>query len=213
MDESHPFLGPSRDRGGGELIGGSVFSGWSGSLLRLRAIEPEDDGYYQDFATDLVGARAVYMAEPPRSRGQLRKDIERLSLAEANDDCFALAIERIGNAEMIGAISTHRTDTRTGTFSYGLAVSAAHRRRGYGSAAARILLAYMFTERRYHKCLVEIHADNAASLRLHHRLGFVQEGLLREQEYLAGRHHDVVLMGLLGREFLAAEQADAQSHE
>lgn len=186
-----------------------MFSGWSDSLVRLRAIEPEDDGYYREFAADVVGARAVYMAEPPRSRGQLRKDVERLSLAESSDDCFALAIERIGDIGMIGAISTHRTNARTGTFSYGLAISAAHRRRGYGTAAARILLAYMFTERRYHKCLVEIHADNAASLRLHHSLGFTQEGLLREQEYLAGRHHDVVLMGLLGREFLS----DAQPHD
>lgn len=189
-----------------------MFSGWSGSRVRLRAIEPEDDAYYRDFAQDIAGARAVYMAEPPRSRGQLRKDIERLGLSETNDDCFALAIERIEGTGMIGAISTHRTSARTGTFSYGLAVAAAHRRHGYGREAARILLAYMFTERRYHKCLVEIHADNSASLRLHHRLGFAQEGLLREQEYLAGRHRDVVLMGLLGREFLPAEQADPQPH-
>ncbi|MBQ1067153.1 GNAT family N-acetyltransferase [Micromonospora chalcea] len=213
MDEGHPVLSSSRDRNGGELIGGSVFSGWSGTLVRLRAIEPEDGGYYQDFAQDIAGSRSVYMVEPPRSRERVRKDIERLGQAEGYNDCFALAVESIGGQGMIGAVSTHRTDGRAGTFSYGLGIGAAYRRRGYGSAAARILLTYMFTERRYHKCLVEIHADNAASLRLHDRLGFVQEGLLREQEFLAGRHCDVVLMGLLRREFLAAEPADARSDE
>ena len=61
----------------------------------------------------------------------------------------------------------------------------------------------MFTERRYHKCLVDIHANNVASLRLHKRLGFVTEGLLREQEYFDGRYQDVVLMGIRGPDFLA----------
>ncbi|MEV0428299.1 GNAT family protein [Micromonospora sp. NPDC050495] len=190
-----------------------MFSSWSGSRIRLRAIEPDDDTYYRDFADDITGARDVFMVEPPRSRERLRKDIERTGLSETSDDSFALAIERIDDPGMIGAISTHRTNARTGTFSYGLAVSQAHRRRGYGIEAARIVLTYMFTERRYHKCLVDIHAGNTASLRLHHRLGFSEEGLLREQEYLAGHHCDVVLMGLLGREFRKAQQATPQSHE
>lgn len=64
-----------------------------------------------------------------------------------------------------------------------------------------ILLRFMFGERRYHKCEVGIYAFNEASIALHHKLGFADEGRLRDHEYLAGRHHDLVLLGLTAEEF------------
>lgn len=44
-------------------------------------------------------------------------------------------------------------------------------------------------------------AGNEASLALMRRLGFTEEGRLREHVFFAGRHHDLVLMGLLADEF------------
>ncbi|WFE27983.1 GNAT family protein [Solwaraspora sp. WMMD791] len=176
---------------------------WVGDLVRLRAIEPDDDGYYLDFAEDTEDERSVFRVEPPRSTAQLRQEIAAVGTWQPGSDCFALAIERVDNPGMIGAISTRDTDPRSGSFSYGLAIARDQRRHGHATEAARILLRYMFTQRRYHKCLVDIHATNVASLRLHERLGFVVEGLLREQEYFDGRYQDVVLMGLLGPDFPA----------
>lgn len=37
--------------------------------------------------------------------------------------------------------------------------------------------------------------NNDASLALFRRLGFVEEGRLREHEFFAGAHHDLVLLG------------------
>jgi RimJ/RimL family protein N-acetyltransferase len=74
--------------------------------------------------------------------------------------------------------------------------SAAHQRRGYASEAVLLLLRFMFGERRYHKCEVHIYAYNLASLALHRSLGFVDEGRLRDPEFFAGGHHDVVVMGM-----------------
>nr|MDT0662105.1 GNAT family N-acetyltransferase [Micromonospora sp. DSM 115978] len=177
---------------------------WAGDLVRLRAIEPDDDGYYAAFAEHTEDVRSVFRVEPPRSAAQRRQELADLTTQQTGSDCFALAIERVDRPGMIGAISTRSADQRSGSFSYGLAIARDHRRRGHATEAARILLTYMFAERRYHKCLVDIHASNVASLRLHKRLGFVTEGLLREQEFFHGRYEDVVLMGLRGPEFLAA---------
>lgn len=177
---------------------------WAGNLVRLRAIEPTDEGYYRDFLSDSDDARAVFRVEPPQSASQLRQELEGLAHQSVEGDRFALAVERHAEPGMVGAVSTRRPDPRTGTFSYGIAIAGAHRRRGYATEAALMILRYMFAERRYHKCLVEIHDTNVASIRLHARLGFVREGLLREQEYLAGRRHDVLLMGLLREHFLTS---------
>ncbi len=59
----------------------------------------------------------------------------------------------------------------------------------------------MFGERRYHKCEAGIYAYNEASLALHRRLGFTEEGRLRDHEFFAGRHHDLVVMGMTAQEF------------
>lgn len=82
-----------------------------------------------------------------------------------------------------------------GRFSYGIAIGHRHQRSGYASEAIVILLSFMFGERRYHKCEVGIYASNEASIALHHKLGFVDEGRLRDHEYFAGRHHDKALLG------------------
>ena len=177
---------------------------WVGDLVRLRPIEPDDDGYYLAFVEHTEDARSVFRVEPPRSTAQRQQELADLTTRQTGSDCFALAIERVDSPGMIGAISTRDADPRSGSFSYGLAIQRDQRRHGHATEAARILLRYMFAERRYHKCLVDIHATNVASLRLHERLGFVTEGLLREQEYFDGRYQDVVLMGIRGPEFPAS---------
>ncbi|MFE4874656.1 GNAT family N-acetyltransferase, partial [Streptomyces sp. NPDC056682] len=52
-----------------------------------------------------------------------------------------------------------------------------------------------------HKCLAAVLAHNEASLALFRGLGFTEEGRLREHVFFAGRHHDLVMMGMLVNEF------------
>jgi RimJ/RimL family protein N-acetyltransferase len=65
----------------------------------------------------------------------------------------------------------------------------------------KILLRYMFTERRYHKAEAGVYAYNKASLALHKRLGFQQEGRLRDHEFLAGAYQDLIVFGITADEF------------
>lgn len=71
------------------------------------------------------------------------------------------------------------------------------------TVAVPLLLNHMFGERRLHKCEANVWAFNAPSLALHRKLGFTEEGRLRDHEFLAGRHHDVVLFGMTAPEFAA----------
>jgi RimJ/RimL family protein N-acetyltransferase len=94
-----------------------------------------------------------------------------------------------------------RLTPRAGWFEYGITIGTDHRRKGYAAEAVVMLLRFMFAERRYHKCQARIFAHNETSLALQRRLGFNEEGRLRDQAFFAGRHHDVVMMGLLADEF------------
>ena len=46
-----------------------------------------------------------------------------------------------------------------------------------------------------------VHEDNAASLGLLAKLGFVQEGRLRQVGFWNGRHHDMLQLSLLAGEW------------
>ncbi|MBC6445798.1 GNAT family N-acetyltransferase [Actinokineospora xionganensis] len=92
---------------------------------------------------------------------------------------------------------------RAGRFGYGVSIGRDHQRRGYAAEAIILLLTYMFGERRCHKCEVSVDAFNEASIALHTKIGFHTEGWLRDYGFSAGRHHDVIVMGMTITEFVA----------
>ncbi|WP_371680873.1 GNAT family N-acetyltransferase [Streptomyces sp. NBC_01276] len=172
---------------------------WVGKRVRLRGIEPDDATAFMGFAVDEEGLGDL--VSPPRSAEGYRVWARERATAAPDADRFQLAVEAVGTGETVGAVGSHQADARTGWFEYGVTIGAEHRRQGYAAEAAVLLLRFMFEENRYHKCQVRIFAHNEASLALHRRLGFVEEGRLRELAYLSGRYHDVVMMGMLADEF------------
>ncbi|WP_371649361.1 MULTISPECIES: GNAT family N-acetyltransferase [unclassified Streptomyces] len=172
---------------------------WSGRRIRLRGIEPDDWAAFMRFAVD--EERMGDLLNPPRSAESFRHWANEQAAAKSDGDCFGLAIEALDTGEMVGAVGSHQADPRAGWFEYGVTVGADHRGKGYAAEAVVMLLRFMFAERRYHKCEARIFAHNEASLALHRRLGFVEEARLRDHVFLAGRHHDLVMMGMLAEEF------------
>ncbi|MGW5673915.1 GNAT family N-acetyltransferase [Streptomyces sp. NPDC003860] len=179
---------------------------WTGERVRLRGIEPDDWTAFMRFAVDEEGLGDLI--QPPRSAEEHRNWTRERAVAGAGDgDRFQLAVETVDGGEIVGAVGSHHADARAGWFEYGVTIGAAHRHRGYASEAVALLLRYMFNERRFHKCQARILAHNEPSLALHRRLGFVEEGRLRDHVFSAGRHHDLVLMGVLADEFVEAQPA------
>lgn len=172
---------------------------WTGKRIRLRGIEPDDWTAFMRFAGD--EERLGDVLRPPRSAEGYRDWAKEQAAAKSDGDCFGLAIEAVDTGEIVGAVGSHHADPQAGWFEYGVTIGADHRRKGYAAEAVVLLLRFMFTERRYHKCEARIFAHNEVSLALHRRLGFVEEGRLRDHVFLAGRHRDLVIMGMLADEF------------
>jgi RimJ/RimL family protein N-acetyltransferase len=172
---------------------------WTGERTRLRGVEPDDWTALMRFAAD--EERLGDLVQAPRSAEGHRERARELAVAASDGDCFTLAIEAVDTGAMVGVVASHHADARAGWFEYGITLGAEHRRKGYATEAAVTLLRFMFEERRFHKCAARVFAHNGASLALQRRLGLVEEGRLREHVFFAGRHHDVVLMGVLADEF------------
>ncbi|MFB6595214.1 GNAT family N-acetyltransferase [Streptomyces diastaticus] len=177
---------------------------WTGEKVRLRGVEPEDWRGFRDLARDLDGVRAADLVRPPRSDEGFRAWTAERAGRPPGGETFRLVVEVVADGSFAGAVTVGETDRRAGRFRIGVEIGRGHRRRGYAAEAVSLLLAYQFGEERLHKCEVEVYAFNEASLALFRGVGFVEEGRLRDHEFLAGAHHDVVLLGITAPEYRSA---------
>lgn len=176
---------------------------WVGDRVRLRGVEPEEWHLAMKFDEDTTVMRNADRLHPPRSKAGYRQWAEA-NAGKPDDDTFGIGIESLAEKQLVGGLTTDGVDKNAGVFSYGITIGAEFQGRGYASEAIILLLRYMFGERRFQKCDVGIYAYNTASLKLHTKLGFVEEGQRRRSQFFAGEYHDVVLMGITIEEYAAA---------
>lgn len=173
-----------------------------GTHVYLAAITEEDvtaiTRWYQDAAfLRLLDARPA----APRTSAQVREEFEAAQKSH-NDYTFAVRLlatgEPIGFVEIDGILWAHRT----AGLGAGLG-SAEHRGKGYGTEACRLALDFAFNELNLHRITGTVFSYNAASLRMCERLGFQREGVFREFLERGGQRYDMILLGLLQREWRA----------
>lgn len=176
---------------------------WTGSRVRLRAIEPDDWQPFQELDLDTDQERQAGGVFLPRSATAYRAWTQDQAERKKSDPELPVRLVIVGLADnaVAGMISTHNESELHGRFGYGIGLGPVFQGRGYASEAMRILFRFMFRERRFHKVEAGVWDYNEASLKLHRRFGFVEEGRRRDAWYLDGGYHDEVHFGLTAAEY------------
>ena len=78
--------------------------------------------------------------------------------------------------------------------------------RGSGRELGKQALNHAFEQLRLHKVCGQVLDFNTRSIAFHRRLGFSEEGRLRDQHFDGDQFHDVVCFGLLSNEWRALEE-------
>lgn len=73
---------------------------------------------------------------------------------------------------------------------------------GYGTEAMRLLIDYAFNHRNLNRIEALVLEDNKASRRMHEKLGYQQEGLLRQSVYKQGTYKNQIVFALLKSEYI-----------
>lgn len=120
-----------------------------------------------------------------------------------SDSDFNFALRLIETDKPIGLAAIHSLEwgSRSGRLSIGIGGSE-YRSRGFGSEALALLLRYAFLELNLHRVGLDVIAYNERAIRLYDRAGFRVEGRIREQVCRDGSRYDLIMMGLLRREWL-----------
>jgi RimJ/RimL family protein N-acetyltransferase len=179
---------------------------WQGEKVRLRPLRIEDAEQSFKSSLDSPTRQSLQLGiELPTSLEILKSSLEKYVGCKDADGVIIFVIENLEGVN-VGGISWHSRHRKNGTFSFGIVVNREHRKNGYAEEAVRILLKYGFWERRYQKCNSACVHTNEASIKLHKKLGFLEEGRRRRQFFLNGEYYDDVLFGLTREEFDAQER-------
>lgn len=116
------------------------------------------------------------------------------------DDSFALLVIE-ENKQPIGCvIFSGVLKNSTADWSF---YSAPLNPRGKGVFICSAALDFAFSELGVHKVFGKVIDFNHASVRMHKRLGFKQEGNLRKHCLINGNHYDILCFGILSNDWLA----------
>jgi RimJ/RimL family protein N-acetyltransferase len=125
---------------------------------------------------------------------------ERRYREEASDDDSVISTLAWADDERVGIVEFDPIDRETRVAELGLWVYPGGQGEGYTREAATLLVNYAFDGLRLHKVTANAYDTNTASRGLLERLGFVEEGVGRGDDFPDGAYHDTHYYGLLDGE-------------
>ena len=117
------------------------------------------------------------------------------------------------DGELVGGAGLHAIDRLNHSTSIGYWLAAAAQGSGLMTATVRALLDHAFGARGLHRVVIEAVVDNVRSRAIPERLGFTEEGILREAKLVRGRYEDAALYAMLASEWPSSAASEATGSE
>lgn len=109
-----------------------------------------------------------------------------------------MMICEIGTDRAVGSVYVRDIDATHNKGEYGIFIGESEARgKGYGSAAARLMIKYCFEKLRLHRLFLRVYAENLQAIRSYEKAGFVKEAHLRDDVCIEGKYRDIILMGII----------------
>lgn len=176
--------------------------------LLLRPLQPGDQADLFDLFSQPEVMR--YWSTPPWADHEPADAMVALDLAAPPDaDWLRLGLVRRDDDRLLGTCTLFDHDRRCRRAEVGYALNRAAWGQGLMHEALTALLDHGFDAWNLNRVEADVDPRNTASLRALQRLGFRQEGLLRERWIVADEVSDSALLGLLRRDWSARRAPEA----
>ncbi|PXX33932.1 GNAT family N-acetyltransferase [Undibacterium pigrum] len=171
--------------------------------LIVRMIEEDDlPELFQVFSDAAVTRFLPYITwEDTLAAHSWYQRVKEMAAQAAAMQC--VIVDKASN-KVIGSCLLFRFDADSERAELGYALAQSHWGGGYMGEAIRALLNHAFGEMGINRIEAEVDPRNPASAQLLKKLGFVQEGLLRQRWKFKGEIKDTWMFGLLRDEWQAA---------
>ncbi len=167
--------------------------------LILRQMTLEDtDFVFQHFGDAAVSQ--YLMDEPPLTEYDQAREIIQFFCEPEEKTHNRWLMVRKSDHRSIGTCGFHKWDKRYFRAEIGYDLSPSFWGQGYMIEALRAVIASGFEHMRLNRIEALVYIENDRSTQLLRRLGFKQEGVLRDYFYLDGKFYDHYLFALLQNE-------------
>jgi RimJ/RimL family protein N-acetyltransferase len=174
---------------------------YEGNLVRLRARDAEDTEVFHRWFNDweVTGWLGIRY---PISRGG-----EAALLERAPEPAFtraAFAVETLSDGRLVGNCELQcEQENRAGT----VGIAMGERDAGFGTDTMRTLCRVGFEVMNLHRIGLTVDATNTRARHVYRKLGFVEEGELRDHRFIRGQYRGTVVMSLFREELRLEDQS------
>jgi RimJ/RimL family protein N-acetyltransferase len=177
-----------------------------GENVLLRPVKRSDISCFLQWFNDpeVTQYLTIYL---PLTEMQEEKWVEELP-ARAGAS-VNLIIEVIENniGKPIGTLGFNSINPKDQVATFGIVIgNKEYWNHGYGTEAARLMVRYGFEQMNLHRIASLVFAFNERSLRMHKKIGFIEEGCEREAVFKNGQFWDVINLGILRKEWEYVEK-------
>lgn len=174
-----------------------------GQKVILIPIKPEEKQAFYELATQSYGSRFWYDQErkSKRSKTEFFQDWKDAYFDPDNPNegqCFWIVV----NDQKIGQVNYNKIHPRDKKVELDIIIGPKeYLGKGYGTDALKTLIIYLFDDFNINKIWIEARANNSRAVKAYQKIGFKQEGILRQESYFRGQFVDCVRLSLLKQDF------------
>jgi len=159
-------------------------------IMRQMINDPEIEHFIVGWAFPVSEYAQKQWYQNHSSDNLMNSGVLRLIIADKNDDTA------------LGQISLSEFSWRDRSAQTGIKIhSKSDRAKGIGTDAMYTLMRYAFDELGLNRLEARYYDYNASSAALHKKVGFKNEGVLRQASYKNGKYHDVCVTSILADEY------------
>lgn len=118
-----------------------------------------------------------------------------------NQQAIRFGIECHETGNLIGTCGFHNWAKRVNRIEIGYELKQEEEGKGYMTEALTAIISFAFSELQIHRIGALIHPENTPSRKLVTKLGFQEEGLLRDYTYASGDYTDLIMHSLLKKDW------------
>jgi RimJ/RimL family protein N-acetyltransferase len=180
-----------------------------GPTLYLRPVERADAPLLLSWVNNPEVTRTI-LHRPPINLPAEEEYIDRVTRSEHD---LVLLIVLKESDRPVGATGLHQIDFRNRHASFGILLGEPSEwGKGHGTEATRLIVGHAFETLNLNRLWLQVYEYNERGLRCYERVGFREEGRLRQDNFREGRYWDTLVMGILRSEWERNLTTEAQRH-
>ncbi len=166
----------------------------TGSLVKLRALEPEDLNFLYNIEND-ESYWEVSNTQKPYSRYLLKQYLENSHLDIYEAKQLRFAIENTNN-EIVGMVDLFDYSPQHLRAGVGVLIAENYQKKGYATQALQLFHQYAFSHLNIKQLYTNISIDNSTSISLFEKLNYQKVGIRKNWILSNGKFKDVLFYQL-----------------